>query len=240
MQLITWLKGFQISLRIRNARNIGLALLFINFFVTTIAVSADQAQRLPESPINVEFIGLTLGERGENQYAVRLRFMNQYNEPVWFVLPYWGDQPLNENGVFANKDWGSQPFGGKQFKGEGGNVVQVNKFGSNKFVAFRLPANGKIELDGYEIICSRGKEIDQIVVMVARGMVVNRKTALEDWLPYGTNSDANVKITGKTLRQDWKNLDWDVIKNKSRTDYPSEKVDEVKAEGVTRWNVKFR
>jgi hypothetical protein len=169
-------------------------------------------------------------------HSVRLTLVNRQDEPVWLVLPYWGDKPLPEKGVFpANtKD---QPFGGKQFKGEGGLAVEVEMYGGDGFKAFRLPAKGRLELAGYEI--DADTDISEIVVLEARELKVNGKTPLENWLPYRTTSGEKVKVAERALRIDWKNLDWDDKKLAGRDDYPKEKVEDVKAEGFRHWTVKF-
>jgi hypothetical protein len=171
-------------------------------------------------------------------HSIRLTLVNQQDNPVWFVLPYWGDKALPEKGVFPNKDWKDQAFGGRQFDGEGGSAIEVRMYGGDGFKAFRLPAQARVELDGYTIDAS--KDIDEIVVMEARELKVNGKTPLERWLPYGTTSAEKVKVARQALTIEFKNLDWDQKKHEKRDDYPKEKVEEVKAEGFRCSTVRFQ
>lgn len=188
-----------------------------------------------DSPVRADYLGSREGKPPLKFHSVRLTLVNPEDKPVWFVLPYWGDKPLPEKGVFSNKNWKDQPFGGKQFDGEGGSVVEVLMYGGDGFKAFRVPAKGQLELDGYTIDAS--KDIEEIVVMEARELKVNGKTSLEKWLPYATTSGKEVKVA---LNIDWKNLDWDAKRLGSRDDYPKEKVERVQAEGFRRWTVKFQ
>ncbi|HLW63855.1 MAG TPA: hypothetical protein VKS79_00960 [Gemmataceae bacterium] len=191
-----------------------------------------------DSPVQADYLGSRDGKPPLKFHSVRLTLMNQQDKPVWLVLPYWGDKPLPEKGVFPNKNWKDQPFGGKKFDGVGGSAVEVLMYGGDGFKAFRLPAKGKLELDGYTIEADR--DIAPIVVIEAQELKVNGKTPLEKWLPYATTSGEKVKVGEHELNTDWKNLDWDPKRFRSRDDYPKEKVEEVKAEGIRCWTVKFQ
>jgi hypothetical protein len=203
-----------------------------------LADSLADGARAEDPPVRADYLGRQDGKPPLKFLSVRLTLVNKQDKPVWFVLPYWGDKPLPEKGAFPNKNWKDQPFGGKQFDGEGGSVVEVFMYGGDGFKAFRLPAKGKLELDGYTIEAS--KNIEEIVVLEARDLKVNGKTPLEKWLPYAMTSGEKVKVGRQELNIDWKNLDWDAKKLGSRDDYPKEKVEEVKAEGIRSWTVKFQ
>jgi hypothetical protein len=153
------------------------------------------------------------------------------------MLPYWGEDALPKSGVFANKDWEGQPFGGKGYKGAGGSAVEVSMYGGKGFHAFRLPAKGRLELDGYSI--ETNKDISGATVWEVQQLKVNGKTPLEKWLPYDTTCGKKVKIGWEMLTVDWKNLDWDREKLGSREDYPKEKVEDVRAEGIRSWSIKL-
>jgi hypothetical protein len=191
-----------------------------------------------DPPVRADYLGNGDGKPPLKFHYLRLTLVNEKDKPVWLVLPYWGDTPLPEKGVFPNKNWKGQPFGGEQFDGKGGSVVEVCMYGGDGFKAFRLPPKGHLELDGYTIDAT--KDIDELVVLEARELKVNGKTPLEKWLPYATTSSEKVKVGSRELNIDKKNLDWDAEKHDSRDDYPKEKVEEVKAEGVRCWTVKFQ
>lgn len=188
-----------------------------------------------EPPVRASYIGSRNGKPPLRSYMVRLTLENKRDIPVWFVLPYWGDKPLQEKGLFPNKGMDGTPFGGKKFDGQGGPAVEVLMYGGEGFKAFRLPPKGQLELAGYTI--EAWKDTSEIVVQEASELRVNGKTPLEKWLPYGVTSGKNVKVG---LDIDWINLDWDAEKSASRTDYPKEKVKEVKAELLRSWKVKFK
>ena len=213
-------------------RRNGLALVAI-LSAACLTASAQAA----DPPVRAEFLERQEGKPPLRFYSVRLTLVNEKDKPEWLILPYWGDEPLPEKGVFPNKDGNEQPFGGRGFTGKGGSAVEVVMYGGKGFKAFRLPAKGTLELDGYNI--DAWKDIDEIVVIEARELKVNGKTPLEKWLPYAVTSGEKVKV-GRQQNIDWKNLDCDEKTYKSRDDYPKEKVEEVKAEGIRSWTIKFQ
>jgi hypothetical protein len=171
-------------------------------------------------------------------YLVRLALSNPEDHPVWFVLPYWGDRPLPEDGVFPNQTGTGQPFGGKGYAGQGGPAVEVEMYGGAGFHAYRLPAKGRVVLDGYGV--EAWKDVKEVVVLECRRLEVNGKTPLEKWLPYDTLSGANVTVGPRMVSADWTNLDWDAKKFRTRDDYPKEKAEQVKADCVRRWTIKVQ
>jgi hypothetical protein len=192
--------------------------------------------RFPASPIQAEYLRTVLGKPPMKIHCVRLTLLNQHDRPIWFVLPYSGDKPLPENGTFPNENWKEQPFGGQQFEGKGGSAIEVCMYGGGGFTTFRLPAKGRLELDGYEIDGS--KDISEIVVLEAEELKVNGKTPLERWLPYDTMCGEMVEVNERA-QINWRNLDWNAEKLGSRQDYPKETVEIVQANGTHRWVVRF-
>jgi hypothetical protein len=188
--------------------------------------------RADDAPVRAEYLETNYGKPTLRSYLVRLTLVNAQDTPAWVVLPYNGEDKLPENGIFANKM--AQPFGGKQFVGEGGSVVEVQMHGGKGFKAFHLPAKARLELDGYGI--SAWQDVNQMDVLEARGFLVNGKTPLEKWLPYPTLCAAKAKIS-RQAQIEWGNLDWDREKLRKRDDYPKEQITEIKAEGVRRWTI---
>jgi len=195
------------------------------------------APQAADPPVRADFLERREGKPPSKFHFVRLTLVNSQNKAVWFVLPYWGDRPLSQTGLFTNDKVG-QPFGGFAFAGEGGSAVRVQMYGGEGFKAFRLPAKGRLELDDYSIDAS--KYIDEIEVMETRELKVNGKTPLEKWLPYATTCDEKVMVRPLGILATWTDLDWDATKRGKRDDYPKEKVENVKAEGFRFWTVKFQ
>jgi hypothetical protein len=209
--------------------------LLIGCCLLTIGMAG--SARADDSPVRVEYLSTRGGKPPMQFISVRLTLVNDRDKPAWFLLPYWGETPLPESGVFKNKNAPAETFGGKRFDGEGGSAIEVMMYGDDGFKAFRLPARGRVELGGYDI--EADKDIHDITILEADELKVNGTTLLEKWLPYATTSGEKVKVIGRTVGGDWKNLDWDEKKLAKRDDYPKDKVDEVKAEGIRRWPVKF-
>ena len=126
----------------RRALLVGCCLLTIT--VVGVAQAAD-------APVRVEYMSSRGGKPPMRFFSVRLTLVNDRDQPVWFVLPYWGGTPLVESGVFKNENAPADTFGGTRFEGQGGSAVEVSKYGDDGFKAFRLPAKGQVELDGYDI-----------------------------------------------------------------------------------------
>ena len=196
------------------------------------------AAQAAELPVRADYLWTQGGKPPMRAYSVRLTLVNQHDWPVWFVLPYYGDMPLPENGVFTNVGWKDQPFEGRKFEGEGGSVIQVTMFGGKGFKALRLPAKGQLDLDGYRI--EAWKEINEIMVLEARELTVNGKIPLDKWLPYDTMSGEKVTVCDEAIIFQFKILHGEAKKPGDRDGYPKEKVEEVKAEGFRSWTVKFQ
>jgi hypothetical protein len=205
--------------------------------VAAFGLVSARASNAADSPVHVEFKTARDGKPPMRFYSVKLTLTNSRDKPVWFLLPYWADEPLVESGMFKNKAAPADTFGGKRMAGDGGAVVEIRKYGDDGFKAFRLPANARVELDGYDL--EAWKDVHEMTICQADALKVNGTTPLEKWLPYGVLSADVVKVSGSAITADWKNLDWDAKKLKSRTDYPQENVEEIKAEGIRRWTVKW-
>lgn len=204
------------------------------YLIGTLPATGDET----DEPARVELQGIQESKPPLLYYSVRLKLHNQHDVPVWFILPYWGDDSLPKNGIFLNESGKVQPFGGKGFEGDTGRVVEVAMHGGKGFKAFQLPPKGQIEIDGYRI--GAWKDIDGIVVLESRELKVNGMRPLEKWLPYGMTSNEKVKVGSQQANIDWTNLDWDAKKAASRTDYPNEEVKQVTAEGIRALKISFR
>ena len=203
-------------------------------------VVASDVSRGDESPVRVEHLGWTREKIGKT-HEFRVTLVNRHDRPVWFLLPHSLEEPLAKDGIFRNyPDATKQPFGGLRFDGKGGSIIQVEFFGRDGFDAFHLPPKGRVELEGWWA-GTRGSikdsEIGKLVVLEAQELIVDERTPLEKWLPYGTMSGQSVEAT---RTGDFKNLDWSEERGRPRDDYPKEKVKLVQARASREWEVKFR
>lgn len=213
----------------------------IGVWVAILAVCA-VAGALPAAPgdepsIQVVFLRERDGKPPLKHVTLRLTLVNRQDVPVWFVLPYWGDKRLSKQGVFLNEDPTLMPFGGGRYEGQGGPATRLDMIVREGFKAFRLPAKGRLVLDGYDVAC--WKKVSEMVVVEARELKVNGKTPLEKWLPYETTSGKDVRVSAATLGAGGRNLDWDAKRFRKRDDYRKEVVASVKAEGVRSWTVRW-
>jgi hypothetical protein len=191
-----------------------------------------------ECPAQIEYIGCRNGLPSQKFYSVRLKLENHRDTPTWFVFPYWADEAPPPQGVFVNKDWNGVPFEGKLIKGDGGSAIEVCMLGGMGFKAFHLPANGRLEIDGYCLDASR--DIDEVAMIEAKELLVNKKKPLGNWLPYNTMCGDKVKISDGQSALNWKLLDWDRKRCASRDDYPKVAVVDITTSEYRRWVVKLK
>ncbi|MBP3956351.1 sigma-70 family RNA polymerase sigma factor [Gemmata sp. G18] len=185
-----------------------------------------------EPPAKAIFLDQREGKPPMRTVFVSLELTNPRNEPVWLLTRYSGDKPLAESGKFLATEDTPQAFVGDSYRstkdGGMGEAVRVSFIGG--FHAFYLAPEATVRFDRYPIEC--WKDVDQIEVWEVSALRVNGRTALDEWLPYRTKSDVNVRVPAGTPAT---NLDWDARTAKSRTDYPKERVEFVRAEPIRKW-----
>lgn len=186
-----------------------------------------------EPPVKVVFLDKRGGKPPMQFYFVTLELTNPRDRPIWLVTRYSGDEPLTGSGKFLEQQDGKpQMLAGAGYDGKkgGGNgeAVEVRYVGN--FRAFYLAPKTTVRFDRYEISCC--EDIKHFEVWEVSSLLVNGRTALDKWLPYRTQSGGDVVIPAKT---DWDNLDFDRQTSRSRTDYPDERIEFVKAEVIRKW-----
>ena len=165
-------------------------------------------------------------------YGVNLVVENRHREPIWFLVRYWGNDPLPKKAEFESPSEPTPPFGGEEYLHDGKRVVLIRHYGDAKFIAFQLPEAASIEFSAYVI--EAWDRITEFEIWEVSELKVNGRTPLEKWLPYNTLSDNGAKIP---RGQDWNNLDWDYKQNQKRTDYRKEVVKSVTASLIQRWTI---
>jgi hypothetical protein len=194
-----------------------------------------------EPPIQAEYLYTGSGKGPVKWYTFRLTLVNRRDQPMWFILPDWGEKPLPKDGIFPiDKYWQEKTFQGTRYPGEGGSAIEVKTFNwRNGFIVFRLPANGRLELDHYSVTVDSTSDLNEIVVLEAVELMVNGMTPLEKWLPYDTMCGESVKVGDTALKSGGNRVDWDTEKQERREDYPKEKVEEIIAKKVRSWTIKL-
>ncbi len=185
-----------------------------------------------EPPAKATYLDQREGKPPMRTVYVSLELTNPRNEPVWLLTRYRGDEPLAESGKFYATEGIPQAFLGDSYRGTKnggmGEAVRVSLIGG--FHAFYLAPEATVRFDRYPIEC--WKEVDQIEVWEVSAARVNGRTALDEWLPYQTKSDGNVRVPASAPAT---NLDWDARTAKSRTDYPKGRIEFVRAEPIRKW-----
>ncbi|MFL5341885.1 MAG: WD40 repeat domain-containing protein, partial [Gemmataceae bacterium] len=188
----------------------------------------------PVTQIKATFIRKQDGKPPMRAFHVKLEMTNPGDKPIWLLLGYYRDLLPSRTGKFTSEAADGQPqcFTGKYFDGEKkggqGKAIEISYIGGDGFRAFHLPPRSAMTFDDFAI--ESWSDIKWIDVLEASELRVNGKTPLQEWLPYPTMSDQQVRIPANT---DWGNLDWDAKTLKSRTDYPNEKVEFVKPTVLT-------
>jgi len=196
-----------------------------------------------DPPVQAVLIRTAILKGHVKAHQVRLTLVNQHERPVWFIVPYFGDDPIPANGVFRYRNWkpepgwGDQRFGGMPIKATQGWAVEVTIQNEDFVRAFHVPAKRRIILEDYEIYASGGKDLRKIEVLEARNLKVNGKTPLEKWLPYDTMYGDKEPVDPVGASD---NLDWDKNRSRPRDDYPKEKVEKVVADGIHHWKATLR
>jgi len=214
--------------------------LLVGIMVSLLLASCQGvAGRAPEPPVRAVYLETRPWSKDGFAHDVRIILLNREDVPVWFIVPY-RDESTFPPGVFPGNGSSDPPFHSDRHDGEGGSAIEVYMSGAlpnGGFAAYRLPAKGRLELARiYDARDFAAWEDIKVNILETRELMVNGKTPLEKWLPYGTTSGANVKLG---YFDDPKSLDWDPATLKNRIDYPSEKVTEVRAEGFRIWQVKL-
>ncbi len=205
--------------------------------VFALAIGCGRFALAADPPVRMSYLKHTVGRGQTREYSVHLILVNPHTRPVWFLFPLGNDGVFPKDGVFPSDEDG-QPFSATQYRGKGGRAIDLwfaggYKGKASEFRAFRVPARGRLEVDGYRI--SDHKDIDKAIVAEAKELIVNGTTPLEKWLPYNVTANKDVTVSVA----DYQGLDWDETKHQPREDYRKEKVRDIRARGWRRWTVQF-
>ncbi len=186
-----------------------------------------------EPKIELQHLGWIADQAHQNHYF-SVTLSNPTDDARWFVLPIFVENSPPKQLLYINSDSMAQPFGGSEWKGDGGSVVALEWRGQNSFNAIRVASKGRLHIQNLRIIGNKrglapitdkeGKA--EITIVSARELHVNETTLAEKWVPYSVTSDQTVQIdAGKAPI----NLGWDAKTRRNRTDYRNEVVKSVKA-----------
>lgn len=172
-------------------------------------------------------------------YYFDFEFKSRQDDYKWLLINYHFDEILPDSGTFISYKESKSPLGAEEFfdKQKQNKVVLISFFGENSFQALRLPPKGTIKFDSFRL--GSDSDMSEIEVWEVRSLLVNGETPLEEWLPYGTLSEATIYPIkydeGRSL---------DIVLNQNtnstRTDYPTEKVKFVTAKGLRKWKIPFK
>lgn len=202
---------------------------------------APSAQNETDSPVRIGSTTKRSGKPPMILYDFDVEFINRRAEPVWLVMRYWGDHPLNKSNVFTNLGPQKQPFEATQYLSNPrskGQTVIVHYLSDNGFKAIRLPKGGKVKFDKYSF--EAWKEVSHFEIWEAGSLLVNGKTPLEKWLPFTTISAVDVHVVEESGYDNMISLEWDESINNYRKDFPKGRVRFVTVQALRKWMIPLK
>jgi hypothetical protein len=200
------------------------------------AVNHDRNAR---APATVRDVKVRSGKPPSLIYEIRIDFQNERPAPVWLVIRYFLDKPLNDSAKFMGNDLLPRQFGATEYL-DGLNkrsAVVIDFYGEDSFRALRLPGNGTAKFAQLQL--SAWSEASDFEVWEANKILVNGRTPLEEWLPYKTMSDQDTVSLTDRHTANTKSLDWD-SGSKDYVKYPNEKVEFVTMEVIDKWKLPLK
>lgn len=132
-------------------------------------------------------------------FRVRLKIQNKNEHPMWYLMPYKGNNSLQANGYFeANPNLSpeTEVLEGRRYIGEADSsqlieILYTGKAGHH-FRAFYIPAQSAFTLSNYVIDC--WQDADKVELWAVKKLLVNNQKSVAEWLPFSVLSSPNVVI----------------------------------------------
>lgn len=191
----------------------------------------------PPPPVTVKYLKRTKGTPPYRNYYFEITITNPNDQPTWFVLPYNGEVPLNDDEIFSTISNKVIPFKSDRLDGGAGKATRIFFKGKDKFYAFCIVGKGTLRLKSFSVMSQR--RFKEFEVWEAKGIYVNSKTPLKDWLPYNVVCEKDVTIPANPDEFKTISLDLNRKGTRQRTDYPKEPVNHVWIQRSDYWKIPF-
>ena len=185
-------------------------------------------------PFSLDYKTRTQGKPPLRWYTFDCELENKTDKDRWYLMRYYGDDELPQDGVFLPKDRDSLPFSISKWGLSG--FTEVKFYGahhSKGFKAFRLPAQGTLSMLNLDIsACSKIKTVE---VWQLNDLLINDTTSLEQWLPFEVLCARDAVVDFSLYRS--VSLNHDPVTQKVRNDFLDESIQSVKAIVHEKWSM---
>ncbi len=207
--------------------------LLAGVFADSSAIQLADGERSADGSVHVKVKSFRRGKPQSSAVDTRIRFFNPRDESTWFLISRVNQRFTS---TYFKCDWSGVPFSAKQYAKAGSVAVEVSYYSRDGFTAFLPPPGGTLDFDGFTR-SGQGESPRRLQVWLASHVLVNGKTALQDWLPYSVKSSKEHRIA---RHDDWDNLNYRHEHSPNPEPYPNESVRFVTIKPLKRYEVELR
>lgn len=210
-----------------------LRMPFVRAAVCLLAVMSAGILPAADTPVALSHLGFKSGKHIK-AHLFALKLTNHRPEPVYYLLPCFGDVPLSDKARLTDGRRLESELCKVLLEARRESVAIGVDFGV-AFTAFRLPAQSECEISKYLIFAV--EPFDDITIVEARDLLVNGKCPLEKWLPFRIGIFGRKDVSADEIRE--LNLVDSRGGFQNNEVVSQEKVEFIEAKGIQRWTIKF-
>lgn len=177
-------------------------------------------------------IETTSAEMPVQGQKVKLMIKNNHKQAMWYLMPVSGEKTMPSNGQFYVNPEATPPFLAKQYGTSERKLIELIYHGKaqESFRAFYIEAGGSLLFRNYDL--GTYQEGEYVPFWAIKGLEVDNKTSLEEWLPFSVVSSPDVVIhnTTESGAAKW----FDAAKN---ANFSNQKIEFVQANGIKKYQI---
>lgn len=129
---------------------------------------------------------------------VKLLIKNNHQQAMWYLMPVSGEKTMPNNGQFHINADALPPFLAKQYGTADSRLIELIYYGKSQqsFRAFYIEPGSSLLFRNYDL--GSYKEGEYVPFWAIKGLTVNNKMSLEEWLPFSVVSTPDVVIHNTT------------------------------------------
>ncbi|WMX13004.1 MULTISPECIES: hypothetical protein [unclassified Aureispira] len=163
---------------------------------------------------------------------VKLMIKNNHQYAMWYLMPVSGEKTMPSDGQFYANPEASPPFLVKQYGSANSKLIELIYHGkeAQSFRAFYIEAGSSLLFRNYDL--GTYQEGEYVPFWAIKGLVVDDKINLEDWLPFSVVSSPNVVIhnTTESGAAKWIDMGAEAV-------FPKQKIHFVQASGIKKHQI---
>lgn len=163
---------------------------------------------------------------------VKLMIKNNHQYAMWYLMPVSGEKRMPSDGQFYANPEASPPFLVKQYGSENSKLIELIYHGkeAQSFRAFYIEAGSSLLFRNYDL--GTYQEGEYVPFWAIKGLVVDDKINLEDWLPFSVVSSPNVVIhnTTESGAAKWIDMGAEAV-------FPKQKIHFIQASGIKKHQI---